>query len=63
MKNPNAKLFRKKTSRLYRFNPLSDTNGFETTVGDPTNTTITILTTVSHQSHFGKPGEQGQHKL
>ncbi|MDT3401041.1 hypothetical protein [Mucilaginibacter terrae] len=63
MKNPQAKLFKKKTSKLYRFNPLSESNGFETTVGDPTNTTITILTTVSHQSGFGKSVNVGQLKL
>ncbi|TFF37690.1 hypothetical protein [Mucilaginibacter psychrotolerans] len=55
MKNIIAKKINKKINKLHRFNDLIDGNSAETTVGDPTNTTITVLTTVSGQTHFGKP--------
>jgi hypothetical protein len=52
MKNLSMKNFKKKTNTLYRYNHLSGDGQSETTVGDPTNTTITILTTVSAQTHL-----------
>jgi hypothetical protein len=56
MKNLPVKNFKKKTNTLYRYNHLSGVNQLETTVGetDPTNTTITILTTASGQPHFSQ---------
>ncbi|RKR84620.1 hypothetical protein BDD43_4866 [Mucilaginibacter gracilis] len=47
MKNITAKKFNKRINKLHRFNDLIDDYSAETTVGDPTNTTITVLTTVS----------------
>jgi len=52
MKNLPVTNFKKKTNTLYSYNRLSGDNLSETTVGDPTNTTITILTTVSAQTHL-----------
>ena len=54
MKNLPVKNFKKKTNTLYRYNHLSGINQSDTTVGetDPTNTTITVLTTVSGQTHL-----------
>ncbi len=54
MKNLTVKNFTKKTNKLYRYNNLSELNQSDTTVGetDPTNTTITVLTTVSGQTHL-----------
>jgi hypothetical protein len=54
MKNLPVKNFKKKTNTLYSYNRLSGDNLSETTIGetDPTNTTITILTTASGQTHF-----------
>jgi hypothetical protein len=48
MKNLPASNFKKKTSKLYRYQVGIIAGQSDTTVGDPTNTTITILTTVSH---------------
>lgn len=48
MKNLKEKTFKKKISKLYSFNRSENSNSSETTVGDPTNTVITVLTTVSH---------------
>jgi len=52
MKNSGVKNFKKKTNKLYRFNHLSSSDPSETTVGDPTNTVITILTTASGPTYF-----------
>ncbi|MEB0261810.1 hypothetical protein [Mucilaginibacter sp. 10I4] len=52
MKNLPIKNFKKKTNKRYSFNNLSGVSSTETTVGDPTNTVITILTTVSGQTHL-----------
>ena len=52
MKNLPLRNFKKKTNTLYSYNHLSGDNQSDTTVGDPTNTTITILTTVSAQTHL-----------
>ena len=52
MKNLPVRNFKKKTNTLYSYNHLSGDNQSDTTVGDPTNTTITILTTVSAQTHL-----------
>jgi hypothetical protein len=56
MKNLPMKNLIKKTNTLYRYNHLSGINLSETIVGetDPTNTMITILTTVSGQTHFSQ---------
>jgi len=56
MKNLPMKNFKKKTSTLYRYNHLSGVSQSENTVGetDPTNTTITILTTASGQPRFSQ---------
>lgn len=45
MKNSKTKKLVKKTTKLYHFK--GGITGMTTTVGDPTNTTITSLTTVS----------------
>ena len=54
MKNLSMKNLKKKTNTLYRYNQLSGIDLSDTNVGetDPTNTMITILTTVSGQIHF-----------
>ena len=54
MKNLSMKNLKKKTNTLYRYNQLSGIDLSEANVGetDPTNTMITILTTVSGQTHF-----------
>ncbi|MES2060449.1 MAG: hypothetical protein V4456_00915 [Bacteroidota bacterium] len=56
MKNLIVKNFKKKTNKLYSFNHLSGINSTDTPtdtiIGDPTNTTITVLTTVSGPTHF-----------
>ena len=52
MKNLSVKNFKKKTNKRYSFNHLSGVSSTETTVGDPTNTVITILTTVSGQTYL-----------
>ncbi|GAA4090884.1 hypothetical protein GCM10022392_10770 [Mucilaginibacter panaciglaebae] len=56
MKNLPVKKFKKKTNTLYRYNRLSGINQSDTTVGetDPTNTTITVLTT-THLLHKLSP--------
>jgi hypothetical protein len=48
MKNLPVSNFKKKTSKLFRYHGGVIAGQSDTTVGDPTNTTITILTTVSH---------------
>lgn len=58
MKNLPEKNFKKKTIKLYSFNNyLSGGNPTDTIIGDPTNTTITVLTTVSGQIQLSKPGK------
>ena len=54
MKNLPIKNFKKKTNTLYRYNHLSESSQLGTTGGetDPTNTTITVLTTISGQTHL-----------
>jgi hypothetical protein len=64
MKNFPSKIFKKKTNKLYSFNLLSESDNLtETTVGDPTNTIITTLTTASGQTHFGRPLKQMNFKI
>ncbi|NHA03302.1 hypothetical protein G7092_05835 [Mucilaginibacter sp. HC2] len=58
MKNLKEKTFKKKINKLYSFNVLENTGSSETTVGDPTNTVITVLTTVSRQVQFGHAQDQ-----
>jgi hypothetical protein len=55
MKNSTAKVFKKKTNRIHSFNHFSGNSFMGTTIGDPTNTIITTLTTASGQSHMLKP--------
>ncbi|MGF7079740.1 hypothetical protein ABIB50_002084 [Mucilaginibacter sp. UYCu711] len=56
MKHVQVKNFKRKTNTIHSYRGLS--NGYDTqpTVGetDPTNTVITILTTVSGQTHLAK---------
>jgi hypothetical protein len=47
MKSPAIKNLKKKTVTVFSYNQLSTVNPSDTNTGDPTNTTITILTTVS----------------
>ncbi|MFD2865446.1 hypothetical protein ACFSYC_12165 [Mucilaginibacter antarcticus] len=63
MKNITAKSFKKKVNKLHRFSDLIDLHSAETTVGDPTNTTITVLTTVSGPTHFGKPQRENNIRI
>jgi len=55
MKNLLSKNFKKKTNKIYSYNQLvmSGSDTTDTIIGDPTNTTITVLTTVSGQVHLG----------
>jgi len=52
MKNLGVKIFKKKTNTVYSFNHLSGSDPAGTTVGDPTNTVITILTTAGGPAHL-----------
>jgi len=56
MKNLLSKNFKKKTNKIYSYNQLamSGSDTTDTIIGDPTNTTITVLTTVSGQGSFRK---------
>jgi hypothetical protein len=53
MKNLLMKNFKKKTNKVYSYDQLTGPNPTDTIIGDPTNTTITVLTTVSGQTHLG----------
>jgi len=55
MNNLTSKIFKKKTTRLYSYNALPGLGRLDPTVGetDPTNTTITVLTTVSGPAMAG----------
>ena len=57
MKNSPIKNFKKKTNKLYSYNRLSLVDQSDPTGGDPTNTTITILTTVSRPAYHLTPGD------
>jgi hypothetical protein len=57
MKNSPTKNFKKKTNKLYSYNGLSLVNQSDPTGGDPTNTTITILTTVSRPAYLLTAGD------
>lgn len=56
MKNLPINNFKKKTNILFRYNTLTPAEHSEANTGetDPTNTTITVLTTVSGQVHFSR---------
>ena len=59
MKNLLMKNFKKKTNRVYSYNQLMTSSiPTDTIIGDPTNTTITVLTTVSGQTHLGNHSKE-----
>jgi hypothetical protein len=55
MKANASKNLRKRTNTIYRYHQVQTGTPGDPTVGDPTNTTITILTTVSAQMHQAHP--------
>ncbi|MBB6107750.1 hypothetical protein SAMN05421821_101335 [Mucilaginibacter lappiensis] len=58
MKNNKEKTFKKKINKIYSFRLSENANSSETTVGDPTNTVITVLTTVSRPTHLNQASDQ-----
>jgi len=50
-------LLMKKTNKIYSYNQLAGSGPADTIIGDPTNTTITVLTTVSGPARLGNRGK------